>query len=271
MMRGLGVNGRHPRRCGEPRHSRQSRSMRALPPPSSFFLFQLLTFNFLPLPVRASNCPHLPSSIPFRFNYLQNALPATLLFSKQSILLRGVSPLHEEKMNSTTTNPSFTIETPALTSRDDSALPPASQASRPRTSREGRCQHLFPNGKRCRKFAPASRLGLCITHFEASAAIGAALQQDQSDFTDLSADLLPELSEFSAGTDIRQFLGRLLTLVTKGRISPRRASVLAYITNQLLHSHRAIFLETTPADDHPQVSFYIPRPHRDWPHPHPTP
>jgi hypothetical protein len=58
-----------------------------------------------------------------------------------------------------------------------------------------------------------------------------------NDAEDLSADLLPQLSEFSPSIDLRQFLARLLTLVTKGRVSPRRASVLAYITNQLLHSH----------------------------------
>jgi hypothetical protein len=52
-----------------------------------------------------------------------------------------------------------------------------------------------------------------------------------------NADLLPQLSEISPSIDLRQFLARLLTLVTKGRVSPRRASVLAYITNQLLHSH----------------------------------
>jgi hypothetical protein len=54
----------------------------------------------------------------------------------------------------------------------------------------------------------------------------------------LSSDLLPELSEFNSGVDIRKFLVRLLVLVTKGRISSRRAAALAYISNQLLHSHR---------------------------------
>src|SRR6266852_3657499 len=165
-----------------------------------------------------------------------------------------VHPSNEEIMNSTTANSSSTIEIPAVTSKDDSSsprpVPPApsisgirsgaSRAARPRPSTGGRCQHLFPNGKRCRKYATDSHFGLCLHHFTVSAALGAARQQDQSDFTDLSPDLLPELSEFSVGADIRQFLARLLTLVTKGRISPRRASVLAYITNQLLHSHRAI-------------------------------
>ncbi len=172
-------------------------------------------------------------------------------------------------MNSTTTNSSSTIEIPAVTSKDDPSLPRAPRAGRPRSSTGGRCQHLFPNGKRCRKYATDSHFGLCLDHFTVSAAVGASRQQDHSDFTDLSPDLLPELSEFSAGTDIRQFLARLLTLVTKGRISPRRASVLAYITNQLLHSHRAILLETTPAKEQTQIIIDIPRPERDWPDPRP--
>jgi hypothetical protein len=54
------------------------------------------------------------------------------------------------------------------------------------------------------------------------------------------AELLPELSQFSSGLDIRKFLARFLILITKGRVSPRRASVMAYVTNQLLHFHRAI-------------------------------
>jgi len=62
----------------------------------------------------------------------------------------------------------------------------------------------------------------------------------QSDSEDLSPDLLPQLPEFDSALDVRLFLARLLVLVTKGRVSPRRASVLAYITSQLLHSHHAI-------------------------------
>ena len=100
-----------------------------------------------------------------------------------------------------------------------------------------RCSHFTADGRRCRLGVLDTRTNLCFRH---SALIAAAAQPSHNDSEDLSADLLPELSEFSSGVDIRQFLARLLTLVTKGRISPRRASVLAYITNQLLHSHRAI-------------------------------
>jgi hypothetical protein len=137
-------------------------------------------------------------------------------------------------------------------------------------SDSGRCQYRYSNGKRCRLPGSEPHFGLCPHHFSQSKP--GAPEQSFNDSEDLSADLLPELSEFSAGTDILQFLARLLTLVTKGRISPRRASVLAYITNQLLHSHRAITLESTPAKEEPQrIIIDMPRPDREWPEPETKP
>ena len=128
-----------------------------------------------------------------------------------------------------------------------------------------RCQHRFPNGKRCRLDGSNSHFGLCLHHFTLSAALGASRQQSQSDSVDLSTDLLGQLSEFKCAPDINQFLARLLILVTQGRITPRRASVLAYITNQLLHSHRAVSRENdSQSDDEPQqIIIDLPRPKRD--------
>jgi hypothetical protein len=113
-----------------------------------------------------------------------------------------------------------------------------------------RCQHRFANGKRCRLPGIASQFGFCFRHFTLNAAIGASRLQPPSDFEDLSADLLPQPSEFDAALSINQFLSRLLVLVTKGRVTPRRAAVLAYITNQLLHSHRAIEREQILVGQH---------------------
>jgi hypothetical protein len=145
-------------------------------------------------------------------------------------------------MNSTITNSSSTLEIPALTPQSDSL----------------RCRHRFSNGKRCRLPGLASQSGLCSRHF---LPLVAAPAPAQSDSEDLSADLLPELSEFTSGVDIRQFLAHLLILVTRGRISSRRAAVLAYITNQLLHSHRAIQKES---DSEPEeIIWDLPRPKRD--------
>ena len=111
------------------------------------------------------------------------------------------------------------------------------EASRPNSIKHPRCRHFTADGTRCRLPILDTRSHLCFRH---SALIAAVAQPPQNDSEDLSPDLLPELSEFDSAVDINKFLARLVVLVTKGRISPRRASVLAYITNQLLHSHRAI-------------------------------
>jgi hypothetical protein len=129
------------------------------------------------------------------------------------------------------------------------------ESIKPSSAKHPQCRHFTANGSRCR---------LRVLDHRHSALIAALSQPQKDDFTDLSAELLPELSEFAAGADIRQFLARLLVLVTKGRISPRRASVLGYLTNQLLHSHRAIALEAgPPVEQEQRIIIDMPRPHRD--------
>src|SRR5260370_38055562 len=169
----------------------------------------------------------------------------------------GVCPSTRKKMNSTTANSSSTIEIPGVTAKDDSPLP--------RPSKEGRCSHRFPNGKRCRNSASDSHFGLCLNHFKQSAAIGVGLQQMPNDSADLTAELLPELSEFNSGVDINKFLARLLKLVTKAAISPRPASVLAYITNQFLHSHRAIARDNLLQTEKEGQRLILD--YSDWPYP----
>jgi hypothetical protein len=126
-------------------------------------------------------------------------------------------------MNTTTDSPSSTAD-------------PVPASANTATSR---CPYLYPNGKRCSLPSSAAHSGFCSRHSQTivPAAFPLPIQNDSED---LSAELLPELSQFSSGLDINKFLARLLILITKGRVSPRRASVMAYVTNQLLHSHRAI-------------------------------
>ena len=124
-----------------------------------------------------------------------------------------------------------------------------------------RCQHFYPNGVQCRFRGPQLQSGLCLRHFREKFA--AVLPPSPSDSEDLSADLLPELNEFSSGEDIQKFLARLVVQVTKGRVSPRRAAVLGYLTNQLLHSHRAMDKELESEPQPQQIIFDIPRPKRD--------
>ncbi|HYL82886.1 MAG TPA: hypothetical protein VE263_01525 [Candidatus Angelobacter sp.] len=144
-------------------------------------------------------------------------------------------------MNATTTDSGSTIEIqPSVTSQDDS-----------------RCQFRFSNGKRCRFPGSPSQAGFCSRHFH----FNVPLPHAPDDSTDLSADLLPELSEFSSAVDIRQFLARLLVQVTRGRVSSRRAWVLACISSQLLHSNRAVQKED--ADKPVEIIWDLPRPKRD--------
>lgn len=124
-----------------------------------------------------------------------------------------------------------------------------------------RCQHRFPNGTQCRFRGPQLQSSLCLRHFREK--FVAALPSSPSDSEDLSADLLPELTEFSSGEDVQKFLARLVVQVTKGRVSPRRAAVLGYLTNQILHSHRAIDIDDKLDNESEQIIFDLPRPNRD--------
>jgi hypothetical protein len=107
-------------------------------------------------------------------------------------------------MNTTTVSSSFIPEPLAVPAKASSS----------------RCPYLYPNGKRCSLPGLPTHSGSCpLRHSQATTPVATPARL-QNDSEDLSADLLPQLFEFSAGTDIRQFLARLLTLVTKGRISP---------------------------------------------------
>ena len=156
-------------------------------------------------------------------------------------------------MNTTTVNPSSTADPVAGPANMDTF----------------RCPYRYPNGKRCRLPGLKAHFGFCLGHSKACIP-GAFSPHAPGDSEDLSPELFPKLSEFDSAVDIYEFLNRLLVLVTKGRVSPRRVAVLAYITNQLLHSHRAIARENNAQAEEPQqIIIDMPRPKRDWPTPEP--
>src|SRR5690348_15600397 len=82
-----------------------------------------------------------------------------------------------------------------------------------------RCQHRFPNGKRCRLPGSGSQLGLCFRHFTLSAAAELSPRHAHDDSEDFSAELLGHPSEFASTIEVQQFLSCLLVLVTNGRIA----------------------------------------------------
>jgi hypothetical protein len=72
-----------------------------------------------------------------------------------------------------------------------------------------------------------------------------------------TVDLLPTLTQpparFHSAQQVTDALGTLFSLLAQGRISPRRATALAYIANLLLHN-----LPATESD-RPHLSASVPR------------
>ncbi len=98
-----------------------------------------------------------------------------------------------------------------------------------------RCQHSTGSG-RCRRFLAPMHATLCARH--------AAAQRDDS--SDLTAILGQNLVDCRTATDIHAHLWNLSLALQQGRISPRRAAVLAYIHSLLLRTLPAIEQRTKP-------------------------
>src|SRR6266849_782869 len=89
-----------------------------------------------------------------------------------------------------------------------------------------RCQHLSPAGRQCCSPAAAPGSTLCARH--------AAAAPPQS--VDFSAELLDGCGDFQRAQQVNHSLIALYKLLAQGRISPRQASVLAYIGSLVLRS-----------------------------------
>ena len=119
-----------------------------------------------------------------------------------------------------------------------------------------RCQHFYPNGRRCRLSSSLAHPNFCLTH--------AHLPQNQPE-PEIASTLTANLDDFTSAAQINNFLSRLLLLLAQDKISTRRAAVLAYITNQLLRTLPAIAKEENAEPT--QIIFDMPGPERDRPGP----
>src|SRR6185295_17833467 len=121
------------------------------------------------------------------------------------------------------------------------------------------CQHRMPSGRQCRMEAVAET-GFCTRH--------ATVRADPVD-PNLEAELTSGLEKFDSPAAINDFLTRLAHLLAQDRISPRRAAVLAYISNQILRSVSAIGQEEERNRVNQPVEYIIgvPRPDYDEPEP----
>ena len=126
------------------------------------------------------------------------------------------------------------------------------QAQPSSTNNSNRCNHRFANAMRCRLLTPDADSLYCASH--------AKLPENQPECSDTAARLTADLKEFRSAISINDFLARLLLLLAEEKISPRRAAVLAYITNQLLRTLPAIAKEENAE---PEIIFDMPGPDHD--------
>jgi hypothetical protein len=116
------------------------------------------------------------------------------------------------------------------------------------------CHHRTVSGRRCRLHVLNPDSHLCFRH--------AQLRQKKRHAADLAGDLAGQLTEFTSAAGINNSLGELYKLLAEDKIAPRRAAVLAYISNLLLRTLPAIDREINGDDDHVTIIMDGPRPDR---------
>jgi hypothetical protein len=99
-----------------------------------------------------------------------------------------------------------------------------------------RCRHRTPAGRQCSAVVTDQRYPYCHRHVP--------LQPNDSE--DLSAPLTEHACQFLNAQGINYSLSALYHLLASGKISPRRAGTLAYISSLLLHSLTAIDTDRHP-------------------------
>ena len=118
------------------------------------------------------------------------------------------------------------------------------------------CGHRTPSGRHCRLPVSDPDFGLCLNH--------ALRKHKDRDLVDLASALTGNSEEFQTAAGINHSLAELYRLLAQNRISPRRAAVLAYISNLLLRTLPAMDLEQDSADGEGRLNIIVdcPRPDR---------
>ena len=98
--------------------------------------------------------------------------------------------------------------------------------STPMVNKPARCQHRSATGRQCRFHATNSSSELCPRHSATPSAR----------FTNFGDAPSGRAYDFRHPQGVNNALAVLYTLLTEGRISPRRASVLAYIVSLILRT-----------------------------------
>ena len=109
-----------------------------------------------------------------------------------------------------------------------------------------RCQHRTRTGRQCRSLVADANSSFCAAH----------AGSEPGDSEDFRIALTRHAYNFQRSQGVNNSLGVLYNLLAEGRISPRRASVLAYISTLLLRTLPAIEYDNehyTYDDDEPEA------------------
>ena len=109
-----------------------------------------------------------------------------------------------------------------------------------------RCQHRTRTGRQCRSLVADANSSFCAAH----------AGSEPGDSEDFRTALTRHAYDFQRSQGVNNSLGVLYNLLAEGRISPRRASVLAYISSLLLRTLPAIEYDNehyTYDDDEPEA------------------
>jgi hypothetical protein len=109
-----------------------------------------------------------------------------------------------------------------------------------------RCQHRTRSGRQCRSVVAGANSSFCAAHADS----------EPGDSEDFVVALTERACRFQNAQGINHSLGALYTLLAQGRISPRRASVLAYVSSLLIRSLTAIDNDRYPKAGRPGFNAY---------------
>jgi len=119
---------------------------------------------------------------------------------------------------------------------------------------EDRCEHRDLGGRRCRMIRSATHPNYC--HWHAVSEERQLLEAREraartSPEFNVFYELIGPVQDMRSAAAINHVLGRLVRLIAQNSISTRRASVLAYSCNLLLHSLRELRYEHWYAKQYP--------------------
>jgi len=114
-----------------------------------------------------------------------------------------------------------------------------------------RCQHRTRTGRQCRSLVADANSSFCAAH----------AGSEPRDSEDFRVALTRHAYDFQRSQGVNNSLAVLYNLLAEGRISPRRAAVIAYVDSLILRTLPAMAKE----DGHTSIILDMPGPERDRP------